>query len=277
MIPTARPSPSMPMRTSQIAALTLLCLLIVACSASVVREGGARQPQRAVSAPKYGASVVVQRGDTLYRIATNHRISPLDLAMWNNVPPPYTIYPGQRLRLYPGGTRVAVGASTAVRPAQPRPAPSSSSTPPSSMPPRTVPRPLPPAAAAVAPASSNIAWRWPAEGQLVGRYVAGEPTKQGIDIAGVGGSPVRAAGDGVVVYSGSGLIGYGELIIIKHNAEFLSAYGYNRKRLVAEGDRVRAGQAIAEMGRSPAAVDALHFEIRRGGKPVDPSRYLPRR
>lgn len=148
----------------------------------------------------------------------------------------------------------------------------------------TIPAPTPtptpsPIAIAAAPTQrvAGIGWRWPAAGRVVRGYDAADPARQGLDIAGTSGQPVLAAADGEVVYSGNGLIGYGELIIIKHDAEFLSAYGYNRKRLVAEGERVRGGQAIAEMGRSPAAVDALHFEIRRGGKPVDPSRYLPRR
>ena len=144
------------------------------------------------------------------------------------------------------------------------------------------PTPTPaPIAAAIEPGPTQrvagIGWRWPASGRVVAGYDAADPARQGLDIAGNAGQSVLAAADGEVVYSGNGLIGYGELIIIKHDAEFLSAYGYNRKRLVAEGQRVRAGQPIAEMGRSPAAVDALHFEIRRGGKPVDPSRYLPRR
>jgi lipoprotein NlpD len=112
---------------------------------------------------------------------------------------------------------------------------------------------------------------------VVGRFVAGDPTRQGISIIGSAGQPVNAAAAGTVVYSGSGLIGYGELVIVKHNDEFLSAYGHNRKRLVAEGDQVRAGQQIAEMGRSGAARDMLHFEIRRGGRPVDPSAHLPAR
>ena len=102
-------------------------------------------------------------------------------------------------------------------------------------------------------------------------------TLQGVDIAGKSGQPVRAAADGVVVYSGSGLVGYGELVIIKHNDQWLSAYGHNRARLVNEGQAVKAGQQVAEMGRSGAARDMLHFEIRYNGKPVDPQQYLPRR
>ena len=112
---------------------------------------------------------------------------------------------------------------------------------------------------------------------MVGTYIAGDPVRQGIDIAGASGAPVRAAADGQVVYSGNGLIGYGELIIVKHSAAFLSAYGHNRKRLVKEGDRVKSGQTIAEMGSSSANRDELHFEIRKNGKPSNPMDYLPRR
>jgi lipoprotein NlpD len=112
---------------------------------------------------------------------------------------------------------------------------------------------------------------------LLSRFVGGEPTKQGVDIAGASGASVKAAADGVVVYSGSGLVGYGELVIIKHNDAWLSAYGHNRARLVNEGAIVKAGQQIAVMGRTGAPRDMLHFEIRHNGKPVDPLLYLPKR
>lgn len=137
--------------------------------------------------------------------------------------------------------------------------------------------PARPAAPVAAPVSSGFAWRWPADGVVVGTFVSGETTKQGVDIAGASGQAVRAAADGVVVYSGAGLVGYGELIIIKHNDQWLSAYGHNRKRLLNEGQNVKAGQQIAEMGRSGAARDMLHFEIRYNGKPVDPLLYLPKK
>jgi lipoprotein NlpD len=254
------------LRRTSIAAIVVL--LSACASTHVVREGGARSHQRA-SAPKYGATAVVQRGETLYRIATNNGISPLDLATWNSIPPPYTIYPGQRLKLSPGSGRRAV-ASTAT----PSRSTSPSNVRPSSSAPSAAARPAPVAAS---PAVSPFAWRWPTDGQLAGTYVAGDPTKQGVDIAGKEGQPVRAAGDGVVVYSGSGLVGYGELIIIKHNDEWLSAYGHNRERLVNEGQRVSAGQQIALMGHSGASRDMLHFEIRYNGKPVDPQAYLPKR
>ncbi|MCW5579408.1 MAG: peptidoglycan DD-metalloendopeptidase family protein, partial [Dokdonella sp.] len=140
----------------------------------------------------------------------------------------------------------------------------------------SAPAPSTPAAAATATVG-EVSWRWPAGGVLVGSFVAGDPTRQGIDLAGKAGDPVRAAAAGSVVYSGNGLVGYGELIIIKHNASFLSAYGHNRKRMVREGEQVQAGQVIAEMGSSSASRDSLHFEIRRNGKPVNPLDYLPRR
>lgn len=231
------------------------------------------------SQPKYGATAVVRPGQTVYRIATENGITALDLALWNDIPPPYTIHPGQSLRLYPRAVnetppRAPVQASTPV----PRPV-----TPASSRPAPKVPAPAAPATTVEKPATttpaapmvSTLTWRWPAEGTVVSGFASGDPTRQGIDIAGKAGQPVRAAADGVVVYSGSGLVGYGELVIIKHNDQWLSAYGHNRARLVNEGALVKAGQQIAEMGRSGATRDMLHFEIRHNGKPVDPKAWLP--
>ncbi|HRQ63370.1 MAG TPA: peptidoglycan DD-metalloendopeptidase family protein [Xanthomonadaceae bacterium] len=123
----------------------------------------------------------------------------------------------------------------------------------------------------------GVAWRWPASGPLLRTFAANDPLRQGIDIAGTAGDPVYASADGEVVYSGSGLVGYGELIIIKHSEQYLSAYGHNRRRLVSEGQRVRAGQQIAEMGRTGTDREKLHFEIRRGGRPVNPAEHLPPR
>ena len=125
--------------------------------------------------------------------------------------------------------------------------------------------------------TAGVTWRWPSSGKLLGGFIGGDQTKQGVDIGGNEGDPVRAAADGEIVYSGNGLIGYGELIIVKHNASFLSAYGHNRKRLVQEGEKVKAGQQIAEMGSSASSRDELHFEIRKNGKPVNPLEYLPAR
>jgi len=219
------------------------------------------------STPKPGATIVVRRGDTLYRLAVNNGISPMDLALWNGISAPYTIYPGQRLRLYPrSGATASAGTTTATRPSTGGGQ-------------RQVVRPTqtPPQPTTPPPARSSVAWRWPTEGQVANRFSAGDPTRQGVDILGRSGQAVRAAADGVVVYSGSGLVGYGELVIVKHDEQWLSAYGHNRTRLVNEGAQVKAGQQIAEMGSTGAARDMLHFEIRYNGKPVDPLQYLPRR
>ena len=258
------------MRLPHVLVACIAVVLLASCGRShVVREGGSSRPRSAdspvrVSQPKYGATVVVQRGQNVYRIATENGLTALDLALWNDIPPPYTIHPGQRLRLYPGAQ-----GSVAARPATTPPKKPAAST---TAPPRT-PAPTP----VVVPATSKLAWRWPADGNVVGTYAGGDPTRQGIDIAGKAGQPVRAAADRVVVYSGSGLVGYGELVIVKHDDQWLSAYGHNRARLVNEGQLVKAGQQIAEMGRSGASRDMLHFEIRYNGKPVDPQQYLPTR
>jgi len=257
------------MRPHRVAIACLCLMTVVACGRShVVREGGSSRPRSVdspirVSQPKYGATVVVQRGQNVYRIATENGLTALDLSLWNDIPPPYTIHPGQRLRLYPGGQ-----GGVATRPANPTKRPT---TPPTNSPRPPAPTPV------VIPATSKLAWRWPADGNVVGTYSGGDPTRQGIDIAGKAGQAVRAAADGVVVYSGSGLVGYGELVIVKHDDQWLSAYGHNRARLVNEGQLVKAGQQIAEMGRSGAARDMLHFEIRYNGKPVDPQQFLPNR
>lgn len=257
-------------KATRIFVLAIAALCLAACSSTVVRTPSRSVRAPAVSQPKYGATTVVQRGDNLYRIAINNGITPLDLALWNGVQPPYTIYPGQRLRLYPQD-RSSAPPPRSVASTTPRP-PASTTRPASGA------KPSQPATApAPSPIASDIGWRWPADGTVVGTYAAGNATRQGIDIAGKEGQAVRAAADGVVVYSGAGLVGYGELVIIKHSETWLSAYGHNRRRLVNEGQNVKAGQQIAEMGHSGATRDMLHFEIRYNGKPVDPQEYLPKR
>jgi lipoprotein NlpD len=260
-------------------------------------------PSKPAAAP--GGTYRVERGDTLYSIAFRHGVDYRDLAEWNGIAPPYTIYPGRELKLGPARAAAKPPVAQAAPPPKPvaapppasstvskpapfepvaAPPPSRTSPPPvasTTPPPSTAPSPSttpppPPTGPPPAPAG-DVAWRWPADGQVVGTYVAGDPMKQGIDIAGKAGAPVRAAADGTVVYSGNGLIGYGELIIVKHSPAFLSAYGHNQKRLVQEGDKVKAGQTIAEMGSSGASRDELHFEIRKNGKPINPIDYLPRR
>ncbi|MFC5570632.1 peptidoglycan DD-metalloendopeptidase family protein [Lysobacter yangpyeongensis] len=272
------------MTIKRIAFFVTAAVALAACTSTVVRTSGATRTTAAaprVSTPKFGVTVRVERGETLYGIAFRNGIDVRDLAAWNGIGAPYTIYPGQILRLYPrrGTTAATRPATTPPRPATTPPTqPATSQTAPDrpvatrpTTPPVTTPPPPAPAPA------SDIRWRWPAEGTLLNRFVAGEPTKQGIDITGDGGTPVNAAADGVVVYSGSGLVGYGELVIIKHSDAWLSAYGHNRARMVNEGAIVKAGQQIAVMGRTGAPRDMLHFEIRYNGKPVDPLLYLPKR
>jgi len=202
----------------------------------------------------------VRQVDTLYSIAWRNGLDWRELARWNGLRDGTLIYPGQTLRLTPpqGGAPAAPRASPA--PAAARPAtPGSRAT---STPAATVPR---------------ITWRWPADGTVLEGFGAAGSVGTGLDIAGRLGEPVRAAADGKVVYAGSGLIGYGKLIIIKHSDTFLSAYGHNRTMVAREGDQVRAGQKIAEIGQGPDKRPMLHFEIRLDGEPVDPIRYLPRR
>ncbi|MCF7750123.1 peptidoglycan DD-metalloendopeptidase family protein [Bacillus subtilis subsp. subtilis] len=247
----------------RVAALSMLVAALGACgTATVVKPAGGRgsvhtTPQASVAKP--GQTAVIRKGDTLYALARIHNITPRDLAAWNGLSEPYTIYPGQTLKLYPGGGAPGRAPTTVVT--APR---AGTSTP------AATPAPSPTTAI-----KSNISWRWPADGALVGKFVGADVTKQGVDIAGSSGQPVRATAAGVVVYSGAGLVGFGELIIIKHSDQWLSAYGHNRKRLVNEGQSVKAGEQIAEMGRTGTTRDMLHFEIRYNGKPVDPLLYLP--
>lgn len=214
----------------------------------------------AAAAPS-SAIHTVARGETLYRIARRHGLSVRDLAAWNGLSPPYTIRPGQRLRLGPppdpqAGLRDADNKMAA----------------------RRVAKPSGPASGPAAPRQSraSVRWIWPAQGELLARFDPGNGNK-GIDIGGRRGSPVIAAAAGTVVYRGSGLRGYGQLIIIKHNADFLSAYAHNDKIYVKEGDVIKQGQKIAEMGDTGTDRVKLHFEIRNRGIPVNPLDYLPKR
>jgi len=277
------------------AAACTAALLLAACGRSVVvqpNRSATPPPRASVVTPRTAAgSYRVARGDTLYSIAFRNGVDFRDLAAWNGIAAPYTIWPGQVLRLSPGGRSAGTSRSIARNPpARPQApvfkpvTPAPSNTNPSAA--RTIATPAPVAVVPASPASpapkgatrtaGGVTWRWPADGSLIKKFQSGDAIP-GIELAGKSGDPVRAAADGVVVYSGNGLVGYGELIIIKHNDDFLSAYGHNRKRLVKEGQRVSAGQLIAEMGSTGAPRDELQFQIRRNGNPVDPLDYLPAR
>jgi lipoprotein NlpD len=216
----------------------------------------------------------IRSGDTLSEIAQRKRIRMRTLASWNRLRPPYAIYAGNLLRVEPPDGRSRSSRTARSRPAsESRTGRTAASTPAASAQ-RTSARSTARATGADA-ASSGIKWAWPAKGPIRQTFRSGDRTRQGVRI-GVGeGTPVSAAADGTVVYSGSGLKGYGNLIIVKHNARYLSAYGYNRELLAREGQRVKRGERVAVAGRSASGDSLLHFEIRRNGVAVDPLRFLP--
>lgn len=227
----------------------------------------------------------VKPGDTLIRIGLEHGQAAKDIARWSSLENPNRIEVGQVLRVVPP-TAIAVtgvvtkpvtsGSATPVATASaPSPAASAdkhaASAP--AAPVNSTPAPAP--AAAAATAEDEIGWIWPTNGTVLAGF--DEVKNKGLDIGGTAGDPVLAAADGRVVYVGAGLRGYGNLIILKHNNTYLTAYAHNQTLLIKEDQSVRKGQKIAEMGSSDADRVKLHFEVRRQGKPVDPAKYLPAR
>lgn len=270
-------------------------------------------PRATASLPSGPGYYTVKRGDTLYRIAMEHGHDYREIAAWNNIVNPASIKEGQILRVSPPvavesassvqATPVAIGGGVEARPLDtPVAVPAQGAV---KHEPRVgkepysdeayarlagtgeLPAPRPaeprvevkaePATVSAAPTSGpdDVPWIWPSAGKLIAPF--SESANKGLDFGGKAGDPVIAAGDGKVVYAGAGLRGYGELVIIKHNATFLSAYAHNRKILVKEGQQVSRGQKIAEMGNTDSDSVKLHFEIRKQGKPVDPAQYLPTR
>lgn len=220
------------------------------------------------SAPTFGETYVVSRGDTLYSIAFRNQIDFRDLAEWNGIGSDYRIYVGQVLRLTPPGASRNGGSAAGP---QIRRVPQGGGERPPAVATKPTPAPeLPPALA------GSGEWEWPTRGNTVLRGYEAEGNK-GLDLGGEVGQVIVAARPGKVVYSGSALKGYGELIIIKHDEDYLTAYGYSRKRLVSEGDIVAGGQPIAELGVGPEQRPLLHFEIRNKGRPIDPLLLLPKR
>lgn len=201
---------------------------------------------------------IVRSGETLFTIAWRYGKDYRDLARWNDLGDGSLIYPGQLIKLYPppgGRERTERRASSGERRSAGAPA-------------RELPE---------LPSEPPPAWAWPTTGSVVVEFGERPGTGTGVLISGESGQPVRAAAGGRVVYSGGGLIGYGQLIIVKHNDTYLSAYGHNASLLVQEGETVGQGQRIATMGEGPEREPRLHFEIRQNGKPVDPRQFLPPR
>ncbi|QLF94989.1 peptidoglycan DD-metalloendopeptidase family protein [Pseudomonas sp. ABC1] len=263
-------------------ALLAAALLLSGCASSPA-PGNVQVVDRNSRPAVTSGQYVVRRGDTLWSIAFRFGWDFRALAQRNNIPAPYTIYPGQTIR-FDGRASQAVASS---RPsASSRPVQSTTTSSPVVVSTVPVPPPVTPVQTPATPpvqtpvstqVRSSSGWAWPASGTIIGRFSSNGSLNKGIDIAGELGQPVLAASDGTVVYAGSGLRGYGELVIIKHNDTYVSAYGHNRRLLVREGQRVKVGQTIAEMGSTGTDRVKLHFEIRRQGKPVDPQNYLPKR
>lgn len=215
----------------------------------------------------------VRPGDTLYSIAWRYGLDYRQIASDNDIAPPYTIYVDQMISL--AATPVSVGKRPAARTGEEAATPVKRDSP--VEPPATKAGELSPRIDA-----DGFSWQWPLRGRIVRGFSLKGTVNKGLDIKGGAGSRVNAAADGIVVYAGGNLRGYGKLVIVKHSAQFLSAYGNNEDIRVREGERVKQGQMLASVGSS-AMVGAsspeplLHFEIRRNGKPEDPLRYLPAR
>jgi len=207
-----------------------------------------------------GGWYTVKKSDTLYSIAWRYGLDYHQLARWNQIGKDFIIHPGQRLILVePKKTTLLARNAEASKPAI-----------------KAEPGTQKKTSEAVKNKNTSVKWRWPTSGKIMNTFAANKLDRKGIDIAGKLGQAVHAVANGKVVYSGNGLAGYGNLIIIKHNDTYLSAYAYNQQRLVKEGVTVKAGMVISKMGRRPDGSTRLHFEIRKNGKPVDPMKYLPR-
>ncbi|MFP3564240.1 peptidoglycan DD-metalloendopeptidase family protein [Paraburkholderia sp. SIMBA_030] len=293
-----------PMTVTQRSVCVLaLSLLMTACASRldqapvVDRSGGgalgtqaAQQPAVPLGPPPPGY-YRVKPGDTLYRIALENGQNYRDISVWNNLTNPNQIEVDQLLRVVPPGANTAaltpgvttapIGSGGAVQSAplsSTAPSTGAAAAPPiygsgSNTASLTPPANAGAASDSTAGASGNVAFAWPVRGPLLGTF--NDSTNKGVNIGGASGDAVKASADGRVVYAGNGLRGYGNLIIIKHDATYLTAYAHNRALMVKEGDAVTKGQKIAEMGNSDSDRVMLHFEVRRQGKPVDPLKYLP--
>ncbi len=255
----------------------LLSTVLLGCAGTsgkapvVDRSHAAKQRQYN---PVTKGQYAVKRGDTLYSIAFRFGWDWKALAARNGIRAPYVIVPGQVIR-FSATSKAPVVAKQTTTPTTRKPAVAKINKPVSTAKPVRSVTSTPQTSRPVVAASQGK-WLWPTQGTLVGRYSSNTSLNKGIDIAGQLGQSIVATADGSVVYAGSGLRGYGELIIIKHNDTFISAYGHNRRLLVNEGQTVKAGQKIAEMGSTGTDQVKVHFEIRREGKPVDPLQYLPK-
>lgn len=281
------------------ATMVILALALAVCTST--RQAPivdmSQQPAGDKAAP--GGTYVVKPGDSLYRIARSNNVDVDSLRRWNNITDPNQISVGQVLKLS-GSAAGGSGAAPSTPPSAPQPiatapskpsepvpldappadpnkpaTPTDGGTPPAATPatPSETPKPATPAPPRASDANV-IAWGWPASGAIMQQF---NSNTKGIDIAGAAGDPVVAAADGKVMYSGNGVRGPGNLVIINHQNGFITAYAHNRALLVKTGQDVKRGAKIAEIGQTDTTSPRLHFEIRRQGTPVDPLQYLPAR
>lgn len=246
--------------------LVAACLLVLAGCAgytSVDQKFDGTSPVRSS-----GNIHVVQKKETLFSVAWRYGWDYKELASANSIRPPYTIYPGQKLNVGRSLAKTNKRSKNTGKTLTKSKVASTAATPSAYKNTSSAPKPV--------QSGQPPNWQWPSKGKLIAKFSSKSPVNKGIDIAGRLGESVHAAAAGSVVYAGSGLLGYGNLVIIKHNEQFLSAYAHNKKLLVKESQQVKAGQVIAEIGSSGTDQVKLHFEIRRQGKPVDPIKYLPK-
>ena len=246
----------------------LLCFIFLlnsACVPFVQYKGGSHNNVRATKSVSITNKVVnhhrVKAGETLYSIAFQYGHDPRDVARWNKVRRPYTIYPKQKLRVVP--IKSDNSAEKEVVKVESRITTGRKIT------------PIPDNTRFVS--NAKLKWQWPTKGKVVSTFSIRDPGRRGIDIVGRKGQSINAAAEGRVVYRGNGLRGYGNLIIIKHNETYFSAYAHTQNVVVKEKEKVKLGQHIADMGSTSSEKTKLHFEIRRNGKPVNPLRSLPKR
>ncbi len=246
--------------------LIVIRILIILSMLSACSGGGYRAPvSDRVQPPSDKIQYhIVAKGETLFSISWRYGLDYKALAQANGISSNYKIYPGQRLNLKATPAQKTSSSSPAPVSVAAKSRPEDQTITRTKTPPHSQ-------------KSGSLTWRWPANGRVYEPFSSTKVLKKGVDILGEKGESVLAASSGYVVYAGEGLRGYGKLLIIKHNDVYLSAYAHNNRLLVKEGDKVKAGQKIAEIGSSGTVRNMLHFEIRKNGVPVDPERYLPRR
>ncbi|MFT5260196.1 MAG: lipoprotein NlpD [Saprospiraceae bacterium] len=237
--------------------MMLVTLLIAGCGGHAAAPVTDRSPDS-----ENQAFYSVLSGDTLFAIAFRSGVDVQDLARWNNIKAPYTIYVGSNLRLRPKSTSLTTSQDSSADNETPKPAQAITK--------KAASKPLP--KVALPPKVGQ--WVWPAKGKLVQSFSINKGNN-GIQIAASESAPVSASAAGQVVYAGNGIRGYGQLIIIQHSDAFLSAYAHNKTMLVQEGQSIKQGQKIAEVGSTGTNEIKLHFEIRKDGRPVNPLKYLP--